>query len=811
MPKIASARDSVESVATPLRWLRVVGLSALFLLGWLALLSYQPEDVALLRGGRGGAYLNYIGYLGALVSNALLFSCGLGAYVLMLLITLHIIRLGFSGRSGGKYFWGGALLLTLGAMIFCALSPAVFADFCATHNLGRAELPDLAIPGGVVGQFLAAPAVGDIPAGVLRQLIGTGGVLIVGWGLTICGAGLIFVSDFLGFPWKKLRMPKRGGDIEATPEAEIPADEPAPRRVPISDPEYPEIVEPTAEPKPAPKPEVEVEYPEIVEPEEKPVRRAAAKPAAAPELASRQISAGEKAAEIKSKTYTLPLVSMLDQSEESQGEAAAEITRAKEILQQLLEDFKVPGRVSGYVSGPRITRFEITLEPGIKVNKVEELADNIAMNLSAQSVRILAPIPGRPVVGVEVPNRKPSAVPLRSLLESDVWESGGKEIPLALGRDVSGKAVVMDLAKAPHLLIAGATGTGKSVCINTLVMSLLFHFNPDELKLIMVDPKVVEFRDYRPLPHLLTPIINDSNKAPAALRWAVGEMERRYRYLADAGVRNLAGYNRQPEKNRECVAENGDPLPEKLPYIVIIVDEYGDVMMTEARKDVENSIIRIAQKGRAAGIHLVLATQRPDAKIITGNIKSNLPSRICCLVGSMTDSRVVLDINGAEKLLGKGDMLFKYQASLERLQGALVSDENIREVVKFVSQQREQEFDDRVISEEAPDGGAGDIDDEDEGYVENPVDLNPIVRKYLKATDSDDVRRALEVIVSEQEVSTSKLQRRLGIGYNRAANIIDILQERRVIGPPSGSGKTREILIWDDLINLNNQEDGLDE
>ena len=797
MTKVPTDHSAAVDVSGPMRWIKLIALSALFLLGWLALLSYRVEDAALLQGGRGGAYFNYAGFLGALISHWLFFGCGLGAYVLMLLITLHAVRLGFSGRSGGKFFWLGAGLFTLGAMIFFSLTPATFINFCVSKNLGRAEIPDLAIPGGIIGQQLAAPAVKELPAGILRQLIGTGGVMIVAWSLTICGAVLVFISDFLHFPWKKLRVPQRVVvEPEAADDVTEPEAPPARRRVVIPDPEYPEIVEPAAE-KPA-----EPELPEVVEP--KPVRPAVA----APEMAMRKISAGEKAAEVREgKTYTLPLVTMLDQSEESQGEKAEEIVRAKDILQQVLEDFKVPGRVSGYVSGPRITRYEITLEPGIKVSKVEDLASNISMNLSAEKeVRILAPIPGRPVVGVEVPNRKSSGVPLRSILESETWETGGKEIPLALGRDISGKAVVMDLAKAPHLLIAGATGTGKSVCINTLVMSLLFHFSPDELKLIMVDPKVVEFRDYMKLPHLLTPIINDSNKAPAALRWAVGEMERRYRILATAGVRNLAGYNRQMEKNRECIGEDGLPLPEKLPYIVIIVDEYGDVMMTEARKDVETSIIRIAQKGRAAGIHLVLATQRPDAKIITGNIKSNLPSRICCLVGSMTDSRVVLDINGAEKLLGKGDMLFKYQASLERLQGAFVSDENIREVAKFVSQQREQDFDESVVAEEVPEEAAN-MDDDDEGYVENPVDINPVVRKYLKATDGDDVRRALEVIVSEQEVSTSRLQRRLGIGYNRAANIIDILQERKVIGPPSGSGKSREILIWDDLINLNDEEE----
>ena len=392
--------------------------------------------------------------------------------------------------------------------------------------------------------------------------------------------------------------------------------------------------------------------------------------------------------------YRLPNIDMLTQDKEAPGEDREEIFRAREILQQTLESFDIPGEVSGYLTGPRVTRFEITLKPGVNVKMVERIADHIAMNLAAPDIRVLAPIPGRPIVGVEVPNIRSETVFLRSVMKSEAWRCCKADIPIALGKDVSGKPVVLDLAKAPQLLVSGATGTGKSVCINSLIMSLLFKFAPDELKFILIDPKVIEFEEYRNLPHLLAPLINDSAKVPVALRWVANEMDRRYGVMKKAHVRKLSEFNRRPPDPAPMLDDDGNELPPKMPYLVVVIDELADLMMTEASADVETYITRIAQKGRAAGIHLVIATQRPSANTITGVIKANLPTRICLQVRAGADSRVVLDSRGAEKLLGKGDMLLMQPSdmTIERVQGAFVSDSDIHKIVEFVCSQAQPDF-----------------------------------------------------------------------------------------------------------------------
>ncbi|MBO7089403.1 MAG: amidohydrolase family protein, partial [Lentisphaeria bacterium] len=415
--------------------------------------------------------------------------------------------------------------------------------------------------------------------------------------------------------------------------AEKAAAKDAPDEVPTEDDATAEAENPAV---PPPPPE------ETTTPERMPKR--------GPELNVKQGKAGESAQVPGCGDYELPSVKMLTQGKESAGEDREEIFRAREILQQTLESFDIPGEVTGYTTGPRVTRFEITLAPGVNVKKVEQIENNIAMNLAATSVRVLAPIPGRPVVGVEVSNTKSEAVFMRSVMESEAWQNGKADIPIALGKDVSGKPVVVDLAKAPHLLVAGATGTGKSVCTNSLIMSLLFHFSPDDLKLIMVDPKIVEFEDYRNLPHLLAPLINDSSKVPVALRWVANEMDRRYGLMAKVHVKKLVEFNHRPPDPEPVYDDDGNEIPPKMPYLVVVIDELADLMMTEAKKDVETNLTRIAQKGRAAGIHIVVATQRPSTNIITGVIKANLPTRFCFQVRSGVDSRVVLDTVGAEKL-----------------------------------------------------------------------------------------------------------------------------------------------------------------
>ena len=442
----------------------------------------------------------------------------------------------------------------------------------------------------------------------------------------------------------------------------------------------------------------------------------------------------------------------------------------------------------------------------VNVKKVEQISSNIAMNLSAPSIRVLAPIPGRNVVGVEVPNTRSEAVYMRAVMETDAW-NGKAAIPIVLGKDVASKPVVLDLAKAPHLLIAGSTGSGKSVCMNTLIMSLLFKFNPDDLRLIMVDPKIVEFEDYKKLPHLITPVINDAKKVPIALRWAVTEMENRYKILARAGVKKLAEFNAlshngEPilDSDGNVICDNsGEPLC-KMPILIVIIDELAELRMQDSWKDSETYIARIAQLGRASGVHIVVATQRPSTNIITGVIKANLPTRIAFRVMQLVDSRVILDVPGAENLLGMGDMLYLAPGgmNIERVQGALVDDKDIKAIVKFVSEQRPQNFNAQVVAEEEAQDEEIDenmVDDYDE---EDAADIAPLIRKYLRPGDDDNVRRALEVVLLDRKASTSYLQRRLKIGYNRAAEIIDLFEERGIVGPPSGSGNKREILVFDE-------------
>ena len=520
--------------------------------------------------------------------------------------------------------------------------------------------------------------------------------------------------------------------------------------------------------------------------------------------------------------YHLPSPMLLERhGDDINVEDQKYIREASSSLEKTLESFGVDGYVSAITVGPRVTQFEISLSPGVRVEKVTSIQNNISMAMEAQSIRIRAPIPGKDAVGIEVPNKVSSTVYLRPLLESTAWAESHAAIPILLGRDIAGKVAMMDLSKAPHLLIAGSTGSGKSVCMNTLIMSLLFRFSPDELKLIMVDPKVVELEMYRPIPHLITPVVNDPKKVPLALRWGVNEMERRYMVLAKVKAKNLAAFNSRPPDPQPVIDDYGETVPPKLPILIIIIDELADIMMTDAKSDVETSICRIAQKGRAAGVHLVIATQSPRKEVVTGLIKANIPTKIAFRVSNGMDSRVILDAVGAEKLLGNGDMLFNPPgaAVLERIQGAYVSDSEIAKVIDEVAAQRPQTFDDGIFAggdeeeeDEAPKGRRGKgkasrdggYDDEMDDYDEvDGMANSDVVRaaadKYLEPTDPPIMVRALEIIINEQQVSTSYLQRRLGIGYNKAADIIDKLEQRHVISAPLPGGQKRTILITDGL------------
>jgi S-DNA-T family DNA segregation ATPase FtsK/SpoIIIE len=525
--------------------------------------------------------------------------------------------------------------------------------------------------------------------------------------------------------------------------------------------------------------------------------------------------------------YHLPSPILLDRrGSEIAKEDKKYIQNATDRLEETLASFNVEGIISGITVGPRVTQFEISLNPGVKVDKITSIQPNICMAMEAESIRIRAPIPGKNAVGIEIPNKVSNTVYLRPLLESATWRESHAAIPILLGRDIAGEVYLTDLSKAPHLLIAGSTGSGKSVCMNTLIMSLLFRFSPDELKLIMVDPKVVELEMYRPIPHLITPVVNDPKKVPLALRWGVNEMERRYNVLAKVKAKNLAAFNSRPPDPQPVIDDYGEVVPPKLPILIIIIDELADIMMTDAKSDVETSICRIAQKGRAAGIHLVIATQSPRKEVVTGLIKANIPTKIAFRVSNGMDSRVILDTVGAEKLLGNGDMLFNPPggANLERIQGAFVSDLEIAKVIDEVAAQRPQTFNEGIFA------GSDEEDEEEEdakgrhgkgkasrgasrydGYDDNPDDdddfdgmassdvVRAAVGKYLDASDPPIMVKALEIIINEQQVSTSYLQRRLGIGYNKAADIIDKLEQRHVISAPLPGGQKRSILITDGL------------
>ena len=504
--------------------------------------------------------------------------------------------------------------------------------------------------------------------------------------------------------------------------------------------------------------------------------------------------------------YNLPQSEMLRQKSEPTILNTEEIRKNKQILQEILNEFNIDGRVTKYNIGPTVTQYIITLAPGISLNKITKLSPVIEERLKNSNIRIIAPMPGKTAVGVEIPNSKRENVCFREIIESETWQKSDAEIPIVIGKDVTGTPTILDLAKAPHLLITGTTGSGKSVCMNTLIMSMLFKFSPDELRLIMVDPKVVELKDYEKLPHLVTPVMNDSKKVPAALRWAVNEMERRYQILAQVGVKNLKGFNNRVITKPEYDLA-GNVIPQKLPYLVIIIDELADLMMTEAKVDVEYSISRIAAKGRAAGLHIVVATQRPSTSVITGVIKANLPTRIAFRVGSQIDSRVILDKKGGETLLGKGDMLLLPPggAELIRIQGSMVDDDDIKKIVDFIAVQREQEFNDDVLVEGA-EGDGGDIINETPTELDKAMDeiiadeYAPMVAKYSMPGDDELMKKALHIVFSSRQASTSYLQRRLGIGYNKAANLIEIMEERGIVGPPAPGGSKRQILVFDDII-----------
>lgn len=465
-----------------------------------------------------------------------------------------------------------------------------------------------------------------------------------------------------------------------------------------------------------------------------------------------------KPSELKIGDYHLPSVDLLDDAPAPDGKQIKEDLEAcARTLEDTLDDFGISAKVTDIIRGPVITRYELEPAPGVKINRIEALSDDIALAIKAQSIRIIAPIPGKGRVGVEVPNLHSALVCIKDLITSaDFHKQKKTALTIALGKDITGRPVFGELDGMPHLLIAGTTGSGKTVCVNTCILSLLFKESPNDLKFLMIDPKMVELMPFNGLPHLLCPVVTDAKKAAVALNWVVSEMESRYVLLSKAGARNIEAYNEKQEK---------------IPYIIVVVDEFAD-LMSVARDQIENAITRLAQLSRAVGIHLILATQRPSVDVITGVIKANLPARVSFKVASKVDSRTVLDMNGAEALLGKGDMLFLQpgKEDLIRIQGALVKDSEIEKVVEFIKAQGEPAYDDQILKDQQKSSTAGG-GEKDELYDE-----------------------AVRVIMESNQASVSILQRRMRLGYTRAARIIDMMELDGLVGPFEGS-KPRRILV----------------
>ena len=508
---------------------------------------------------------------------------------------------------------------------------------------------------------------------------------------------------------------------------------------------------------------------------------------------------------IETKTnenYEFPPIDLLTRGRANvSGETPASLQAKAMKLEDTLRSFNIDATVTNVTQGPAVTRYEVHPNSGVRVSSIKSRADDIALNMEAKSIRIEAPIPGKPAVGIEIENENRSIVTVREMIASDAFQKAQSKLTFVVGKDIGGKTIVADLKKMPHLLIAGSTGSGKSVCINSIIASILYKARPDEVKLVLIDPKVVELSNYNGIPHLLIPVVTDPSKAAAALNWAVTEMDERYRRFADEGVRNVTEFNKNVEKRNQRALKaagrntstgkgdedsNGVTLEPLMPQVVIIIDELADLMMASPAQ-VEESICRLAQKARAAGMHLIVATQRPSVDVITGLIKANIPSRIAFAVSSQVDSRTILDMGGAEKLVGIGDMLFNPLGTGKptRIQGAFISDAEVHHLIDFVKMQAK-----------ADEETANDVLDR----IKN-VNM-PDAEKATKEYEDELLPDAIETVVAAGQASVSMLQRRFRIGYNRAARIIDMMEERQIVGPQDGSRPRQVLITEEDLQNM---------
>ncbi|MBQ6471502.1 MAG: DNA translocase FtsK 4TM domain-containing protein [Victivallales bacterium] len=765
---------------------------ALLLLSCCPSLSYHPLEIELISGGLENPIYkqNILGQLGARTAWHLLLTFGLATYPMLALAFLCSIHRLFSrgkqSRLGGSLFeyllafplFGFGLAMLLGTW------PNSFTVWTAFLNLHT-------IPGGVIGQRLCAPdgALSTIMSGTVSVLL---------------SSALIFVS--LAIICYLHLMPLLRACL--TRQQEQTSDDTMPEEEAALPPEEEEELPP--EPT-----QLTIEGLDC-QPSDDPKAAVARGSQSRRSLATRDtgdatMNFGVRSSQSKrsaaegaslrrtSSGYQLPSLDLLDKvSADSPIDVdAKEIQENKATLDRTLHEFHINANVVGAIPGPQVTLFEVKTQAGIRLSRITQLENNFLMQLKASNLRILAPIPGKDLVGFEVPNAKRAKVQVRGMMENETWRRTRAVLPLLLGKNISGEDVILDLAKAPHLLIAGTTGSGKSVCMNLLITSLLFRFSPEELRLIMVDPKVVEFQAYQNLPHLVAPIINDCTKVATALNWAIFEMERRYRVLAKAGVRNLQDFNRRPLRPQDAPAlldDDGNPIPDRLPFIVIIIDELADIMSI-AKKDVENALARIAAKARAVGIHAIIATQRPDVKTLTGTIKSNFPVRIAFKVASHIDSQTIIGGKGAESLLGLGDMLFIPPGgqAQERIQCAMATDPERDRVVEWCSNQADQCFDEGIVHELEREPG----EEEDSGAAFDggaaPA-ASPLSSSANVNSKDAQLYQATEILLRDGRATISYIQRKMGIGYNSAAKLMEQLESRGIVGPANGT-MPREILV----------------
>ena len=713
-----------------------IGLFVLALLLLAAMISYSLYDIGFETSTPNIHIRNYIGIIGAYTAWAVFKLIGYAGFFIPFLFIVWGIGI-LAERLTGKL-----LYRTLGILFLFSASSAFFSLTARPDSVLMVQR------GGLLGYVLTDR--------FLLDYLGAIGGYIVTVSLTILS--LLVATEFLIVPvisilfmkiWAvadkigKRRREEKGVTGYVKTEKSVNG----PRLRPAVKVEKKEAREKTEEGKSG-----------RVEAEERPRINIMSKPAVKPKPVP------VKAVKLEPRVvgdYKLPSLDLLDSPVHKPGNIFGEnLEESARILEDTLRDFGIESKVIDISKGPVITRYELQPAPGVKVNRITSLSDDIALTMKATTVRIVAPIPGKSCVGIEVPNADTSMVFLREILESSEFQkiAASSKLAMALGKDISGRSVVTDLGDMPHLLIAGTTGSGKTVCVNSLIMSMIYNATPEELKFLMVDPKMVELAIYNGLPHLLCPVVTDAKKVSGALGWVVGEMESRYKMLAKIAVRNITAFNQKSE--------------EKLPYIVVIIDELADLMMV-AQEDIENAITRLAQLSRAVGIHMILATQRPSVDVVTGVIKANFPARISFKVASKVDSRTVLDMNGADKLLGKGDMLFLEPGSPKpvRAQGTYLTDPEIEKVVNFIKAQQEPVYDNEILEHQKKSVSGRGSFEKDEFFDE-----------------------AVQMVLETGQASVSMLQRRLRLGYTRAARIVDAMEEEGIIGPFRGS-KPREILI----------------